>query len=81
MNNTTGHSNTATGLSALGDNTTGSFNTAGGANALLSNTTGGNNTAIGFNALVSKASQLSIRVVERNDAFDVARRIENPNLA
>jgi hypothetical protein len=26
-------------------------------------------------------SQLSIRVVERNDALDVAMRIENPNLA
>jgi hypothetical protein len=61
------------------NNTTANNNTATGFQALQSNSTGGNNTAIGFNPLVSKASQLSIRVVERNGAFDVARRIENPN--
>jgi hypothetical protein len=78
--NATGANNTATGYQALLNNTTANSNIATGFQALQSNSTGGNNTAIGFNALLSKASQLSIRVVERNDAFDVARRIENPNL-
>jgi len=50
LDNTTGGSNTATGLAALGDNTTGSFNTAGGANAPLSNTTGGNTADSGVTA-------------------------------
>ncbi len=49
---TTGTSNTATGLAALGSNTTGDFNTAEGSSALLFNTTGSQNTATGVNALL-----------------------------
>jgi hypothetical protein len=47
---TTGGSNTAIGLLALGENTTGNYSTAVGEGALAHNTTGGN-TAIGFQAM------------------------------
>jgi len=49
--NTTGTSNTASGVSALYSNTTGTNNVASGYQALLSNTTGINNTANGQAAL------------------------------
>jgi len=50
-NNTTGHSNTATGFAALASNTTAANNTAMGFQALLNNSTGFGNTAVGFQAL------------------------------
>ena len=50
LNNITGISNTATGVSALQNNTTGDFNTAIGVGALFFNTTGNNNTALGVGA-------------------------------
>jgi hypothetical protein len=53
LSNTTGSSNTATGVSALISNTTGSSNTASGIQALNDNTTGGFNTADGSFALFS----------------------------
>jgi hypothetical protein len=49
--NTTGHSNTATGVNALSSNINGNSNTANGRGALLENTTGDNNTAMGDQAL------------------------------
>ena len=55
MNNTTGNSNTANGLSALQSNTTGTDNTAVGSQALLNNT-GGFNTAIGREALLNNTT-------------------------
>jgi len=49
--NTTGSSNTASGVNALRSNTTGYDNTANGVSALYSNTTGYDNTANGVSAL------------------------------
>jgi len=49
--NTTGSSNTATGVAALKRNTTGTVSTAVGFEALCANTTGDNNTGVGFKAL------------------------------
>jgi hypothetical protein len=53
---TTGSSDTATGVYALGGNTTGSNNTASGADALAINTSGNNNTAYGSGALMYNLS-------------------------
>ncbi|MFQ5902090.1 MAG: tail fiber domain-containing protein, partial [Candidatus Binatia bacterium] len=56
LSNTTGGSNTASGVEALLSNTTGFNNTASGVEALRSNTTGKNNTAIGRSALFSNTT-------------------------
>ena len=56
FSNTTGDTNTASGVNALLSNTTGYDNTASGVNALFSNTTGDTNTASGVDALVSNTT-------------------------
>jgi trimeric autotransporter adhesin len=52
VNNTTGGSNTASGVEALYSNTAGFQNTASGFQALFFDTAGSNNTAVGVGALV-----------------------------
>ena len=59
QSNTTGFSNTASGVSALASNTEGNRNTASGFNALFSNTTGNFNTARGVSALASNTTGFS----------------------
>jgi hypothetical protein len=56
MYNTTGYSNTASGLHALWLNTTGNRNTASGYFALEGNTTGNDNTASGAGALATNTT-------------------------
>ena len=68
--NTTGSSNTASGISALESNTTGYGNTANGSWALYINTTGINNTANGTFALYNNADGNSNTA---NGGFALAR--------
>jgi len=67
--NTTGSSNSATGLNALRSNTTGGNNSAVGAYALRSNTTGGNSCAVGAYALFANTTGINNSATGVNALF------------
>jgi len=77
VSNTTGSSNTATGVSALHFNTTGTDNTAFGKTALYSNTTANYVTAVGRRALESNTTGDDNTAVGYNALNDNVTGIQN----
>jgi trimeric autotransporter adhesin len=79
--NTTGGSNTASGVNTLVQNTTGSDNTASGVEALFSNATGNFNTGIGVLADVSAGNLTNATAIGALAVVNASNKIRLGNTA
>ena len=81
QNNTTGGSNTASGLNALRNNATGGSNTASGVSALSSNIFGSSNTALGAGADVSLGNLTNATAIGAGAVANASNKIRLGNTA